>query len=72
MDEIHTKNRNVGLNNEGEIKMGATTYIEEVSVYQCNYCGAYAEKVDGIKHYTICTRSLCPKQYEGLYDEQEN
>ena len=42
------------------------TYIEEVNVYQCNYCGAYAVAGIVIEHYPTCTRHKGAEQYEEM------
>lgn len=49
-----------------------TTYIEEAGIHQCNFCGAYAETVDKIKHHSTCTRKKGMEQYEEMFENAWN
>ena len=48
-----------------------TTYIDEANVYQCNYCGAFANTVETIKHFETCTRVKGEKQYNKMFEDKQ-
>lgn len=46
-----------------------TTYIKEVNMYRCNFCGAFAIRKSEIDHYSTCTRDKGIQQYEKMFEE---
>ena len=48
--------------------MAETTYIEEADVYQCNNCGACAQRGSVIEHYSSC-KSGEAKWWEDFYNK---
>lgn len=47
--------------------MPDVTFIDEVEVYVCDNCGAFADMVADIKHYKTCTPGEA-KYWENFYN----
>jgi rubrerythrin len=43
------------------------TYIDDADVWQCNDCGAYADKKENIQHHPTCVPGEA-KKWEEFYD----
>ena len=50
--------------------MAEVTHIKEydIDVYVCNNCGAFAESIKDIQHYTTCTPGEA-KHWEKVYSD---